>query len=73
MQERLAQQQKATAEERTYLKEIISRMDAQLGEQQRQLEKVTVKSNRSRLATRSTKSAIKRRLRFRYPLELRKT
>lgn len=40
MQERLAQQQKTTAEERTYLKEIISRMDAQLNEQQRQLEKV---------------------------------
>lgn len=73
MQERLAQQQKATAEERTYLKEIISRMDAQLGEQQRQLEKVTVKSNRSHLATRSPKSAVKRRPRFRHPLELRKT
>lgn len=43
MQERLEQQQKATAEERAYLKEIIARMDAQLGEQQRQLEKVTVK------------------------------
>lgn len=40
MQERLAQQQKTMAEERTYLKEIISRMDAQLNEQQRQLEKV---------------------------------
>uniref|UniRef100_A0A3Q4BCC9 Fas-binding factor 1 C-terminal domain-containing protein n=1 Tax=Mola mola TaxID=94237 RepID=A0A3Q4BCC9_MOLML len=39
MQDRLAQQQKATAEERAYLKEIISRMDAQLSEQQRQLEK----------------------------------
>uniref|UniRef100_A0A1A7XBT9 Fas (TNFRSF6) binding factor 1 n=1 Tax=Iconisemion striatum TaxID=60296 RepID=A0A1A7XBT9_9TELE len=39
MQDRLAQQQKATAEERTYLKDIISRMDAQLSEQQRQLEK----------------------------------
>lgn len=46
MQERLAEQQKATAEERAYLKEIISRMDAQLGEQQRQLEKVTVKPSR---------------------------
>lgn len=43
-QDRLAQQQKAMAEERAYLKEIISRMDAQLGEQQRQLEKVRVKS-----------------------------
>ncbi|KAF7221496.1 fas-binding factor 1 homolog [Nothobranchius furzeri] len=39
MQDRLTQQQKATAEERTYLKDIISRMDAQLSEQQRQLEK----------------------------------
>lgn len=41
MQERLAQQQKAMAEERTYLKEIISRMDSQISEQQRQLEKVS--------------------------------
>ncbi|KAM9745736.1 fas-binding factor 1 homolog isoform 4-T4 [Menidia menidia] len=39
LQDRLAQQQKATAEERTHLKDIISRMDAQLSEQQRQLEK----------------------------------
>ncbi|XP_019958605.2 fas-binding factor 1 homolog isoform X2 [Paralichthys olivaceus] len=39
MQDRLAQQQKAMAEERTHLKEIISRMDTQLNEQQRQLEK----------------------------------
>ncbi|KAF0021609.1 hypothetical protein F2P81_026138 [Scophthalmus maximus] len=39
MQDRLAQQQKTMAEERTYLKEIISRMDTQLNEQQRQLEK----------------------------------
>ncbi|XP_017283664.1 fas-binding factor 1 homolog isoform X2 [Kryptolebias marmoratus] len=39
LQDRLTQQQKATAEERAYLKEIISRMDTQLGEQQRQLEK----------------------------------
>lgn len=45
MQDRLAQQQKATAEERAHLKEIISRMDAQLSEQQRQLEKVRVKSD----------------------------
>lgn len=43
MQDRLAQQQKAMAEERAYLKEIISRMDTQLNEQQRQLEKVGVK------------------------------
>uniref|UniRef100_A0A3Q1HEF2 Fas-binding factor 1 C-terminal domain-containing protein n=1 Tax=Anabas testudineus TaxID=64144 RepID=A0A3Q1HEF2_ANATE len=39
MQDRLAQQQKAMADERAYLKEIISRMDTQLNEQQRQLEK----------------------------------
>ncbi|XP_039978348.1 fas-binding factor 1 homolog isoform X3 [Xiphias gladius] len=39
MQGRLAEQQKAMAEERAYLKEIISRMDTQLNEQQRQLEK----------------------------------
>ncbi len=44
MQDRLAQQQKAMAEERAYLKEIISRMDTQLNEQQRQLEKVGLKS-----------------------------
>lgn len=42
MQDRLAQQQKAMVEERAYLKEIISRMDTQLSEQQRQLEKVRV-------------------------------
>uniref|UniRef100_A0A3Q1GHT9 Fas binding factor 1 n=1 Tax=Acanthochromis polyacanthus TaxID=80966 RepID=A0A3Q1GHT9_9TELE len=39
MQDRLMQQQKSMAEERTYLKEIIARMDTQLNEQQRQLEK----------------------------------
>ncbi|XP_028455778.1 fas-binding factor 1 homolog isoform X2 [Perca flavescens] len=39
MKDRLAQQQKAVAEERSYFKEIISRMDTQLNEQQRQLEK----------------------------------
>ncbi len=44
MQDRLEQQQKAMAEERAYLKEIISRMDTQLNEQQRQLEKVRGKS-----------------------------
>lgn len=42
MQDRLAQQQKSMVEERAYLKEIISRMDTQLNEQQRQLEKVRV-------------------------------
>ncbi|MEQ2215529.1 hypothetical protein XENOCAPTIV_002223 [Xenoophorus captivus] len=39
MQDHLAQQQKAMAEERACLKEIISRMDTQITEQQRQLEK----------------------------------
>ena len=48
MQDRLAQQQKATAEERAYLKDIISRMDAQLTEQARQLEKVRAKSDHLR-------------------------
>ena len=40
MQERLGQQQRAMAEERARLKEVITRMEVQLGEQQRQLEKV---------------------------------
>lgn len=40
MQGHLTQQQKAMAEEKAYLKDIISRMDTQLKEQQRQLEKV---------------------------------
>lgn len=44
MQDRLAQQQKSMVEERAYLKEIISRMDTQLNEQQRQLEKVRLKN-----------------------------
>ncbi|KAM3863828.1 fas-binding factor 1 homolog [Diretmus argenteus] len=39
MQDRLGQQQRATAEERAQLKEVIARMDTQLAEQQRQLEK----------------------------------
>lgn len=42
LQDRLTQQQKAMVEERAYLKEIISRMDTQLSEQQRQLEKVWI-------------------------------
>lgn len=42
MQDRLAREQKAMSEERVHLKDIISRMDAQLSEQQRQLEKVRV-------------------------------
>ena len=40
MQERLGQQQRAMAEERARLKEVITRMEVQLAEQQRQLEKV---------------------------------
>ncbi|XP_037112518.1 fas-binding factor 1 homolog isoform X2 [Syngnathus acus] len=39
MQDRLAQQEKIMAEEKAYLKEIISRMDTQINEQQRQIEK----------------------------------
>uniref|UniRef100_A0A4W5MM47 Fas-binding factor 1 C-terminal domain-containing protein n=1 Tax=Hucho hucho TaxID=62062 RepID=A0A4W5MM47_9TELE len=40
MQDRLGQQQRAMAEERTRLKEVITKMDTQLAEQQRQLEKM---------------------------------
>lgn len=40
MQDRLSQQQRAMAEERTRLQEVIAKMDTQLAEQQRQLEKV---------------------------------
>ncbi|KAL0993075.1 hypothetical protein UPYG_G00102920 [Umbra pygmaea] len=39
MQERLGQQQRAMAEERNRLKEVIAKMETQLAEQQRQLEK----------------------------------
>ncbi|XP_049600817.1 fas-binding factor 1 homolog isoform X2 [Syngnathus scovelli] len=39
MQDRLAQQEKIMAEEKAYLKEIISKMDTQINEQQRQIEK----------------------------------
>ncbi|KAM6957748.1 fas-binding factor 1 homolog [Aplochiton taeniatus] len=39
MQDRLGQQQRAMAEERARLKEVIAKMDTQLSEQQRQLEK----------------------------------
>ncbi|XP_077591203.1 fas-binding factor 1 homolog isoform X2 [Stigmatopora nigra] len=39
LQDRLVQQQKVMVEEKTYLKEIISRMDTQINEQQRQIEK----------------------------------
>lgn len=48
MQGHLAQQQKAMAEEKAYLKDIISRMDTQLKEQQRQLEKVIMRNNSNR-------------------------
>lgn len=57
MQERLAQQQKTMAEERAYLKEIISRMDTQISEQQRQLEKVRVKRIPAFLAFTGTTNA----------------
>uniref|UniRef100_A0A9J8BMC7 Fas-binding factor 1 C-terminal domain-containing protein n=1 Tax=Cyprinus carpio carpio TaxID=630221 RepID=A0A9J8BMC7_CYPCA len=39
LQERLSQQQREMAEERSRLKEVIAKMDTQLAEQQRQLEK----------------------------------
>ncbi|XP_041942933.1 fas-binding factor 1 isoform X1 [Alosa sapidissima] len=39
MQDRLGQQQRAMAEERARLQEVIAKMDTQLAEQQRQLEK----------------------------------
>lgn len=45
MQDRLNQQQKTMADERAYLKEIISRMDTQINEQQRQLEKVRLQKD----------------------------
>lgn len=40
LQERLTQQQREMAEERTRLKEVIAKMDTQLAEQQRQLQQV---------------------------------
>ncbi|XP_077474647.1 fas-binding factor 1 homolog isoform X2 [Stigmatopora argus] len=39
LQDRLVQQQKVMVEEKAYLKEFISRMDTQINEQQRQIEK----------------------------------
>ncbi|XP_058627572.1 fas-binding factor 1 homolog isoform X2 [Onychostoma macrolepis] len=39
LQERMSQQQREMAEERSRLKEVIAKMDTQLAEQQRQLEK----------------------------------
>uniref|UniRef100_A0A672YC11 Fas-binding factor 1 C-terminal domain-containing protein n=1 Tax=Sphaeramia orbicularis TaxID=375764 RepID=A0A672YC11_9TELE len=58
MQDRLAQQQKAMAEERTYLKEIISRMDTQLNEQQRQLEKERWKMTAEQAKAESTQRGL---------------
>lgn len=58
MQDRLAQQQKAMAEERTYLKEIISRMDTQLSEQQRQLEKERWKMTAEQAKAESTQRGL---------------
>lgn len=51
MQDRLGQQQRAMAEERTRLKEVIAKMDTQLAEQQRQLEKVRSHSEVRSLST----------------------
>lgn len=45
MQDRLAQQQRGMVDERTHLKEIIAKMETQLTEQQRQLEKVRVQKH----------------------------
>ncbi|KAM4531077.1 fas-binding factor 1 homolog isoform 2-T2 [Odontesthes bonariensis] len=58
MQDRLAQQQKATAEERAYLKDIISRMDTQLSEQQRQLEKERWKVTAEQAKAESTQRSL---------------
>ncbi|KAM7372216.1 hypothetical protein PAMP_009399 [Pampus punctatissimus] len=58
MQDRLAQQQKAMVEERTYLKEVISRMDTQLNEQQRQLEKERWKMTAEQAKAESTQRSL---------------
>ncbi|XP_040919160.1 fas-binding factor 1 homolog isoform X2 [Toxotes jaculatrix] len=58
MQGRLAEQQKAMAEERAYLKEIISRMDTQLNEQQRQLEKERWKMTAEQAKAESTQRGL---------------
>ncbi|KAM9392632.1 fas-binding factor 1 homolog isoform 2-T2 [Pholidichthys leucotaenia] len=58
MQDRLAQQQRAIAEERAYLKEIISRMDTQLNEQQRQLEKERWKMTAEQAKVESTQRSL---------------
>ncbi|XP_030592569.1 fas-binding factor 1 homolog isoform X6 [Archocentrus centrarchus] len=58
MQGHLTQQQKAMAEEKAYLKEIISRMDAQLKEQQRQLEKERWKMTAEQAKAESTQRTL---------------
>ncbi|XP_029292696.1 fas-binding factor 1 isoform X7 [Cottoperca gobio] len=58
MHDRLAQQQKTMAEERVYLKEIISRMDTQLNEQQRQLEKERWKMTAEQAKAESTQRGL---------------
>ncbi|KAK9534630.1 hypothetical protein VZT92_007063 [Zoarces viviparus] len=57
-QDRLAQQQKAMVDERAYLKEIISRMDTQLNEQQRQLEKERWKMTAEQAKAESTQRGL---------------
>ncbi|XP_063327604.1 fas-binding factor 1 homolog isoform X5 [Pelmatolapia mariae] len=58
MQGHLAQQQKAMAEEKAYLKDIISRMDTQLKEQQRQLEKERWKMTAEQAKAESTQRSL---------------
>ncbi|XP_029015076.1 fas-binding factor 1 homolog isoform X3 [Betta splendens] len=58
MQDRLNQQQKTMADERAYLKEIISRMDTQLNEQQRQLEKERWKMTAEQAKAESTQRTL---------------
>uniref|UniRef100_A0A3Q3KDM3 Fas-binding factor 1 C-terminal domain-containing protein n=1 Tax=Monopterus albus TaxID=43700 RepID=A0A3Q3KDM3_MONAL len=58
LQNRLAEEQKATAKERAYLKEIISRMDTQLNEQQRQLEKERWKMTAEQAKAESTQRGL---------------
>ncbi|CAL1588963.1 unnamed protein product [Knipowitschia caucasica] len=58
LQDRLTQQQKSMSEEKAYLKEIISRMDAQINEQQRQLEKERWKVSSEQAKAESTQRAL---------------
>ncbi|XP_072298415.1 fas-binding factor 1 homolog [Eucyclogobius newberryi] len=58
LQDRLAQQQKAMSDEKVYLKEIISRMDTQINEQQRQLEKERWKVTSEQAKAESTQRAL---------------